>query len=392
MTRKPSLGGTMIRMRAIRDRRARGRSVGVALPLILLLSVPTKGQESPDPSIASRVDFSGVERFLDLTALLERDEEPPPEAWDALFATPGYAVLLEREFRRDFFEEGFRLAFMPSRAEDLAKRLEADRAAGGLRSSYVPHFVRARLARDTIRSELESLRELTFVDEAVQKAAALLPSVEPGDYPPISFVIFGPDARGYSPVVIDVLYLRDRGEYLTSFVAHEFHHYYRNRLLQLTQDREILWVINQVQAEGIADQINVGEWFHDPARFEEQAARPRNRAYLEWYERSPEVIGKMDDLLSEMFRHPETRGELGAELQAAVPLSGHPTGFFMANVIIEEMGREALTLHIGNPFRFFLLYKEAADRRGGETPTFSDEAVALIRELEARYVRRGAET
>jgi hypothetical protein len=355
--------------------------------LLLLLPARATGQELPNPSIASSVDFSGVERFLELTAILERDEEPAPEAWDALFATPGYAVLLEREFGRGFFEENFRLAFMPSRQEELARRLEERE---GFWAQFLPHYVRARFARDTIRRELGSLRELTFVAGAVEKAAALLPSVEPGDYPPISFVIFGPDARGYSPVVIDVLYLRDRGEYVTSFVAHEFHHYYRNRLLQLTQDREILWVINQVQAEGIADQINVGEWFHDPVLFEEQAARPRNRAYLEWYERSPEVIRKMDGLFSKMFRHPEARGELGAELQAAVPQSGHPTGFFMANVILEELGSVALKDHIGNPFRFFLLYNEAAGRRGGDTPIFSDEAVALVRELEGRYLLRGS--
>jgi hypothetical protein len=383
------LGRPMIRMRMVWEPSIRTRLVALAVPLILLLAGRLSGQDAARPPSAPKVDFSGVERFLDLTAILERDEEPPPEAWDRLFGTPGYAVLIQREFQRDFFEEGFRLAFMPSREEDLAKRLEADRAAGGLRSRYLPHFVRARSARDTIRWELENLRTLTFVDEAVEKAAVLLPSVDPGDYPPISFVIFGPDARGYSPVVIDVLHLRDRGDFLTSFVAHEFHHYYRNRLLRLTQDRDILWIIDQVQAEGIADQINVGEWFHDPDLFEEQAAQPRNRAYMEWYERSPEVIGRMDALFSEMSRHPEARGELGAELRDAVPLSGHPTGFFMANVIIDEMGTRALTEQIGNPFRFFLLYKEAADRRGGDVPTFSDPAVALIRELEARYLRRG---
>jgi hypothetical protein len=325
-----------------------------------------------------------VELFLELTATLERDEEPTAEEWDELFATPGYAVLIEREFRRDFFIEYFRLAFMPSQQEALASKMAEDQGFWG---QFLPHYVRARESREVILEELENLKDLSFVDEAIEKAATLLPGVDRGDYPPISFVLFAPDARGYSPVVIDVLHLRDRGEFLTSFVAHEFHHYYRNRFLGLTQDHDILWVIDQVQAEGIADQINVGEWFHDPVLFEEHSTRGRNRGYLEWYNRSPEVIRRMDSLFSQMLRHPEDRAQLGSELRAAVPLSGHPTGFFMANVIIEQLGREPLIDEIGNPFRFFYLYKEAADMKGGGTPSLSDSAIGLIQELEGRYLR-----
>jgi len=359
-------------------------SGGLAFLMVSLLVVQLAAEVPQDRSRALSVDFSGVELFLELTATLERDEEPTAEEWDELFATPGYAVLIEREFRRDFFVENFRLAFMPSQREALAIRLAED---SGFMAQFLPHYIRARESREVILEELEDLKELSFVDEAIEKAAAFLPGVDPGDYPPISFVVFGPDARGYSPVVIDVLHLRDRGEFLTSFVAHEFHHYYRNRLLELTQDRDILWVIDQVQAEGIADQINVGEWFQDPVLFEEHSEVGRNRDYLEWYDKSPEIMQRMDSLFSQMLRHPEDRGQLGSELRAAVPLSGHPTGFFMANVIIEQLGREPLIDEIGNPFRFFSLYKQAADMKGGGTPSFSDSAIELIQELEGRYLK-----
>lgn len=307
-------------------------SGGLASLMVSLLVVQLAAEAPQDRPRASSVDFSGVELFLELTAVLERDEEPSVEEWDALFATPGYAVLIEREFRRDFFIENFRLAFMPSQREALVSKLAEDQ---GFMGQFLPHYVRARESREIILEELEDLNELSFVDKAIEKAAALLPGVDPGDYPPISFVVFGPDARGYSPVVIDVLHLRDRGEFLTSFVAHEFHHYYRDRFLKLSQDRDILWVINQVQAEGIADQINVGEWFHDPALFEEHSTRGRNPGYLEWYDRSPEIIRRMDSLFSQMLRHPEDRGRLGSDLRAAVPLSGHPTA---VHIVIHGQG------------------------------------------------------
>jgi ubiquinone/menaquinone biosynthesis C-methylase UbiE len=84
------------------------------LPMHMLLVLSPKGAESP-----GNADFSGVERFLALTAILERDQEPSIEQWDRLFSTPGYAVLLKREFRRDFFAGRFRLAFMPSKKTEL---------------------------------------------------------------------------------------------------------------------------------------------------------------------------------------------------------------------------------------------------------------------------------
>ena len=59
----------------------------------------------------------------------------------------------------------------------------------------------------------------------------------------------------------------------------------------------------------------------------------------------------------------------------------------MANLIIEQLGKETLVEDIGNPFAFFRLYKKAADKKGGNTPTFSDKAIDFIQSLEKRYIR-----
>ncbi len=215
--------------------------------------------------------------FLELTALLERDIEPTREQWNALFETPGYAVLIRREFRNQ--------------------------------------------------------------------------------------------------------------DFLKTFIAHEFHHYYRNFFYDFSQDQQILWVINQVQGEGIADQINVGEWFHNKTLFPEYSQKGRNKGYLDWYEKSPEIIREMDRLFSAMFDFPEQKGKLGAELQDIIPLSGHPTGFYMANLIIEQLGKKVLIEDVKNPFAFFRHYKEAADKKKGVTPTLSDKSIKFIILLEKRYMR-----
>jgi hypothetical protein len=92
----------------------------------------------------------------------------------------------------------------------------------------------------------------------------------------------------------------------------------------------------------------------------------------------------MDRLFSAMNKHPERKSELGGKLRDLVPMSGHPTGFFMANVIIDQLGKEILLTEIGNPFAFFRLYNIAAGKKG--VPAFSEDAMAFIGSLEKRYI------
>jgi hypothetical protein len=333
--------------------------------------------------VLSNVDFSGLEKFLELTALLERDIEPTQEQWDDMFSTPGYEVLIRREFRtRDFFIDRLRLAFMPSKKDQLESRLEEEE---GRIAQFLLHFVRAKNERQIIVDYLKELKNMSFIQASIAEARKFLPEFELDSYPPVSFVVFGPDARGYVPVVLDILYTLDQGDRLVSFVAHEFHHYYRDRFFDFGQDQQTLWVINQIQAEGIADQVNVGKWFHSKELYAEEAQKNRYEPYLDWYEKSPEIIREMDRLFSAMYDSPQLKGKLGIQLQELVPQSGHPTGFFMANLIMDQLGKDVLIESVKNPFAFFVLYKEAADKKGRSVPSFSEKSIDFIRSLEKRY-------
>ncbi len=355
----------------------------LAVLLVFVFSVPLYFQAFGDEKPKSvQIDFSGVEKFLELTALLEEDQEPTEEQWDDLFATPGYKILILREFNKGFFIERFKLAFMPSKKEALEAKLKEEK---GFWAKFLPHFVRAKNQRDLIAEQVAKLKALDFVKTAVDETREFLPAQPIEEYPPLSFVIFGPDARGYMPVVVDVLYAYDRRDFFISFIAHEFHHYYRNQHFPYVQDQNFIWVIDQIQGEGIADQINKGKWFHDKNLYPKYAEK--NRIYLEWYAKSPKIIHEMDLLFSAAYDHPEKKMEYGQQLQAIIPMSGHPTGFYMANLIIEQLGKGTLVKDIGNPFAFFRLYKKAADKKGGKTPNFSEKSILFIRSLEQRYIR-----
>jgi hypothetical protein len=353
----------------------------VSVPLLGLIcaALPAHAsQTGSGPKPAATVDFSGVKMFLELTARLEQEQEPTAEEWDRMFSTPGYAALTKSEFRRDFFVERFRLAFMPSRKADLDAQMKKDT---GFWAQFLPHYLRAKQMRKDIERRVAEMSTVEFRDEAIKRASRFLPASAAGGTPAVAFVVFAPDSRGYDPVVIDILYMNDREEFLDT-VAHEFHHWYRNRLAaDLTRDQGILWVIQQVQLEGIADLINVPGWINRPV----EALRPADKAYLDWYRRSGEVIQNMDRLFAQMQDNPAARRELGADLQKAVPRSGHPTGYFMAQTIVETLGREAVVATVSNPFAFFRVYNDAAKKKGSATPVFSEKAMNLLRSLERRY-------
>jgi len=214
----------------------------------------------------------------------------------------------------------------------------------------------------------------------VEKARALLPEGAVSGWPAVSFVIFAPDSRGYDPVVLDVLSCMDKGGRLAGLVGHEFHHYYRNRLVDLNQDQGALWIINQIHAEGIVDLIDKAEWTRKP----EADLAPNEKEFVKLYRESPSILRIMDDLLARMSERKTGRGELGNELRRAVPQVGHPTGLYMATLILEEMGKAALAGVAGDPFAFFRLYQEAALKRGGDAPRFSDKALAFLDRLKPR--------
>jgi len=95
----------------------------------------------------------------------------------------------------------------------------------------------------------------------------------------------------------------------------------------------------------------------------------------------------MDVILTEMARNHELIKQLGDSLRSFITQSGHPTGFFMANCIIEQRGRNAIVDVVRNPFKFFYLYNEAAER-DRNAPVFSEKSIRFIQSLERKYAGR----
>ena len=345
---------------------------------------------SPSGSIS--LDVSGVRQFWTIVDLLVKDTEPEPAVWDSLFTTPGYLALTASEFTPSFFQENFRLAYKPSRRHALVRELEDGRAA-----RYLRHYRQVLERRAQLVAFTAELPDSDKLGEPSRRAAEWLPPPLPHDLVPVALVVFDMDGRGYDPIVLDVLAAKDMD--LAAFLAHESHHWYRNRSTPIDwervapEDEAVLWTLYQVQGEGIADMIDKRPWLEGevPVPAPRQGYAQRYRDALAG---TPRKLKQIDSLLALLAALPagEThtlaafRTAIGDQLSEAVPMSGHPTGYFMASVILEELGQERLRANVGNPLAFFRTYDEAARKTRG-LPMLSDGALRTLADLEERYIQ-----
>lgn len=344
-----------------------------------MLLFPSTVLAAQDPDANPNFDFSGMDRFWEVVSVLEEDREPTVDQWSALFETPGYRALTASEFDRSFFQDAFEIAFRPSGGTDIIE---------GRFQRYVEHYRRVGAARVELGEQRRRLRSEPVSAEARAAAFRYLPEIPVSEDPPVAFVVFANDGRGYSPIVIDLL--ASATQDLNPFMAHEFHHWYRNHVLEFDpdsvdpEDASLVWVLNQIQAEGIADLIDKRRWFDR----EGEAGEPGEPGYVVRFRdnvrTAPEFLRTVDRMVSEIAEDPSERGVIGDEIRERLPQSGHPIGFFMARRILEELGPERLVERIGNPFHFLRLFSEAMEA-AGEEPILSEPTVRWLDSLEGRY-------
>lgn len=326
-------------------------------------------------------DLSGLNAFWKIMGKLEKDELPGDAEWEAMFATPGYRLLLTQGFSAQFFREKFIQAFMPSMAEKMGGELESDRW-------YLLHYLRIREKRNAIKRHLDSLDYAGITESALSAASSFLPESDDTRYaglPKVAIVVFKYDARGgHDPIVMDALASMEWGD-LTLFLGHELHHYLRNSLPNalnfMADDSLEACLMNRmisIESEGIADLIN-----RDQQCSSEGWTKIQER-YRGLLELVPDSIRFLDQWIIRNFRDFSTPcGNTSDELSSRITDSGHQMGYYMAKAILRHFPRENLIATVGSPFDFFKLYHESADAEG--LPCFSEKSLEILQHLGEKH-------
>ena len=355
-------------------------------------------------------EFSGVHEFWNIMDVLILDKEPGDKQWEALFSTPGYAELFRREFKAKTFKRYYRAAYMPSKATDKDV-IKSAAAEGGNKfriwfaNSMFESLEYSRKNKEKVIAKVKSFETFPYTENAIKELLMYLPEDRVGAPPDVSFIIFN-DSRGYTPVIMSIDELTREEEALTPermailekegytkqrphvlYFAHEFFHYYRDQKLEFkfpdreSDDYSLIWRLNQIENEGIADLINVRQLYLNGCCFADTEGAEQIR---DEQSQQPDVIRQFNEILSKIHEEPFRKKELNTEIRRLITRAGHPTGFYMANVILEHIGRQALVDVVRNPFKFFDLYNKAA-RKDGNTPMFSKKSLQLLKELEQKY-------
>ncbi len=373
--------------------------------LLAAVALYSDGQENRNPNF----DFSGVIEFYKVADILLEDVEPTDAQWSALFDTPGHAEL-RREFEDDFLKKFIRAACKPSEKAEIARikakyEEEINRYFIWFSGAMFDSLEYALTNREKILAAVEDFKSYPYSEESVKELLRFLPEETVEEFPQVAFIIFN-DSRGYTPVIMSLNLLVSGREALTGemierlcsrgynrhrphvlYFAHEFFHHYRDRAPGFAEPEEgsadyrIMWFLDQIENEGIADQINAKPLSTGDGIF---AMLPEAERIRREQAAQPEALRKFDELLARIHDNPGQAEELGRQIGRHIERAGHPAGFYMSNVILEHSDLARLVEVARSPFRFFYLYNEAA-KLDGNAPIFGEKAIALIRQLEEKY-------
>ncbi len=330
-----------------------------------------------------KFDFSGLEKFWKITDQLMEDKNVSHAEWKEMLETPGYKSLIHNEFPEEFFIKNFTLVFSPGNEEEI------NRLRNTKMEQYIDHLLKIKRDYKTLKTKINKLCGSIEKqsEEILEKTFEWLPEYKYSDKPIVSFAFFGKDGRGYNIVTIDPLFALEIGDLLASFIAHEIHHFYRNQILVFNpvkvESDDILFinVINQLQAEGMADLIDKYLWLE---KQQIEFIEKYTTAFRKHYNKAPEIIKEMDLIISSIDKDLSDIREIGTKLKEIVPMSGHPLGYFMVKQILKSNRTKQLIDHAGNPFEFIRLYNDLALEKPS-LPAFSNKTMAIINQMEDKY-------
>jgi hypothetical protein len=313
---------------------------------------------------------------------------PTDDQWRTLFATPAYRFLNGTQNMEPLFRAGWPVVFMPGQAE-ARKQLLAKRPVF---AAFLDYFGKIPARHAELRACQSALERHALIEEAAALARVWLPDTDPAvfQYPRVAIAIADPDAKVHGDlIVLDLQLACDLGELLARLLAHETHHVFAARLSKLQPladaaipEAPLVQAIRQLSMEGIADLIDKTQFL---AREDPLAAQYRT-AYAE----SAAIVRRVDALLTEIALDPSKTALNAKAVWASLPMAGHPTGYYMARLVLQISGKPPLFDAIRNPFAFLRAYNAAARTvaaLGEDVPLFSPSAMAVLDGLESRHIR-----
>ncbi len=309
------------------------------------------------------------------------------EQLDELWNSPGYSSWTGSKRSQNIYFNYFSLVNSPHLKDSLRNELERSK---GYRLTLFNHFLEAKQKQLELTDFVKRFIVSDVIEKAKKQAFKYLPdtlSVD-NDNTIISLMIFQPDAFAVpedNVVLMDVLFAYNYGEGIEKFLGHELHHIYlskyisRLKLVDYENDA-LIWSIDKLRNEGIADLID-----------KENILEKNNKTeydlkYIDHYHNSKQHLEAIDSLLQEIAKDNSILKENGKKIRGELPFSAHPTGLYLAKIIKEKMGTEALLQCLESPFPFLYLYNDIAMESHGEYYVISIQSIDYLKKIEKEFI------
>lgn len=369
------------RWTASRGGRLRGHVfVSVAVGLGLTCAAPAQSMDD-----GPTYDTSGLDIFWETVDILAEDREPSEAEWSRLLEHPGYRVIERKGSRAEPLRTCMSVVFRPS----LRGEMEATMEDGDSRVRRIcGHLEAARDRREELLRFASTALDEEELVEAIEQASRYLPDDGTTGEPPATYVIlFEPNGFGGESLALDVVMLNDVSRRMrVEYLAHEFHHVYKNRLSTVSvpeddPDARLVGALSGLADEGVASLLDKRSWL-EPA-YTDTLPEPWHgvgASFRELYAGSPDALTAIDAALRGVGADSVAASDAGRAISSALPWGGHPTGMYMALAIEQAEGPERIASLATDHLEFLLAYQDVASRQEG-LYRFSDEALAVLRRL-----------
>jgi hypothetical protein len=359
----------------------RFRRLSASLLLFFLFCIHRLGN-------AQTVNIEAATRYWELTDALRQDKPLTDAAWQELLALPANKIYVPGVFPEEAlkrYRKAIEVVYMPRHDSLLQAKLQA--------KVWYYVLVNDYKQRETMFKQYvqEVAQKPSYLETMYTYAYQYLPKRAHTKVTDLHlyYTALGNDASSRDEGI--VFSLNSAIEWNKPkpgiLEAHEMHHQLRPRpnfSSAPEPDKPILWALDAVQNEGVADLIDKKPLVQSPDSADIQS----------WLlAPAPAVIQRLDSVL-----------QVGAKMgSAALPVrkfyqrlyngtAGHLPGFYMASIIEKQGYTPQMLATIDNPMAFFALYQRAASKDKTRPPLFAKASMAYLKKLEKNYIATARKT
>ncbi|ARS37668.1 DUF5700 domain-containing putative Zn-dependent protease [Pontibacter actiniarum] len=329
---------------------------------------------------AQTIDETAAVRYFQLADSLRQGYSLKPETWRKFLKLEGNRLYIENQNFSDTYLEKYRkemeIVYMPQNDTILQRKLKDPSRY------YLTYVINEYRAHEpellAYLGKLSSSKE-AYIASMYENAYLMLPKKLQQKSPEtqLHFIAIENDAiaqRGNIVFTLWAAYSFDRVNQ-GALAGHELHHVLRKpkQYEVAEKDKGLLLLLNRILNEGGPDLID--------KKFTMASGFPENMRFGEYFLVTGEkALPMIDAAITEMAtgKKAYTTKDMGKLIGS----SGHIPGFYMSEVIERNGLTRKLVKNIQDPFQFVYLYNKAAKKDKAKPFTFSDEAIAYLKQVE----------